>query len=133
MPRLKTPGKGASKPISFKLDPESERFYRRKAQESGLSLSDYIRKQLAQGVITENVSLIEQRLKGLIDLLAGQASAAGGPGNSRTMLPAEIVRATFFSQEVLKAIASNHNKQTYYAAQEAAEEETKKLLGAARV
>ncbi|WP_186035706.1 plasmid mobilization protein [Burkholderia gladioli] len=133
MPRLKTPGKGASKPISFKLDPESERFYRRKAQESGLSLSDYIRKQLAQGVITENVSLIEQRLKGLIDLLAGQASAAGGSGNSRTMLPAEIVRATFFSQEVLKAIASNQNKQTYYAAQEAAEAETKKLLGAAHV
>ncbi|WP_017917804.1 plasmid mobilization protein [Burkholderia gladioli] len=133
MPRLKTPGKGASKPISFKLDPESERFYRRKAQESGLSLSDYIRKQLAQGVITENVSLIEQRLKGLIDLLAGQASAAGGPGNSGTMLPAEIVRATFFCQEVLKAIASNQNKQTYYAAQEAAEAETRKLLGAAHV
>ncbi|NHH78013.1 plasmid mobilization protein [Burkholderia gladioli] len=133
MPRLKTPGKGASKPISFKLDPESERFYRRKAQESGLSLSDYIRKQLAQGVITENVSLIEQRLRGLIDLLAGQASAAGAQGNARTMLPAEIVRATFFSQEVLKAIASNQNKQTYYAAQEAAEEETKKLLGAAHV
>ncbi|WP_186020425.1 plasmid mobilization protein [Burkholderia gladioli] len=133
MPRLKTPGKGASKPISFKLDPESERFYRRKAQESGLSLSDYIRKQLAQGVITENVSLIEQRLKGLIDLLAGQASAAGGSGNSRTMLPAEIVRATFFCQEVLKAIASNQNKQTYYAAQEVAEAETKKLLGDAHV
>ncbi|MBJ9711896.1 hypothetical protein MMZ06_27770 [Burkholderia gladioli] len=133
MPRLKTPGKGASKPISFKLDPESERFYRRKAQESGLSLSDYIRKQLAQGVITENVSLIEQRLRGLIDLLAGQASAAGAQVNARTMLPAEIVRATFFSQEVLKAIASNQNKQTYYAAQEAAEEETKKLLGAAHV
>ncbi|MBU9193072.1 hypothetical protein KTD33_00835 [Burkholderia gladioli] len=133
MPRLKTPGKGASKPISFKLDPESERFYRRKAQESGLSLSDYIRKQLAQGVITENVSLIEQRLRGLIDLLAGQASAAGAQGNARTMLPAEIVRATFFSQEVLKAIASNQNKQTYYAAQEVAEAETKKLLGAAHV
>lgn len=133
MPRLKTPGKGASKPISFKLDPESERFYRRKAQESGLSLSDYIRKQLAQGVITENVSLIEQRLRGLIDLLAGQASAAGAHGNARTTLPAEIVRATFFSQEVLKAIASNQNKQTYYAAQEAAEAETKKLLGAAHV
>ncbi|AEA65435.1 plasmid mobilization protein [Burkholderia gladioli] len=133
MPRLKTPGKGASKPISFKLDPESERFYRRKAQESGLSLSDYIRKQLAQGVITENVSRIEQRLKGLIDLLAGQASAAGGSGNSRTMLPAEIVRATFFCQEVLKAIASNQNKQTYYAAQEVAEAETKKLLGDAHV
>ncbi|PEH80324.1 hypothetical protein [Burkholderia gladioli] len=133
MPRLKTPGKGASKPISFKLDPESERFYRRKAQESGVSLSDYIRKQLAQGVITENVSLIEQRLRGLIDLLAGQASAAGAQGNARTMLPPEIVRATFFSQEVLKAIASNQNKQTYYAAQEAAEAETQKLLGAAHV
>ncbi|WP_186019495.1 hypothetical protein [Burkholderia gladioli] len=133
MPRLKTPGKGASKPISFKLDPESERFYRRKAQESGVSLSDYIRKQLAQGVITENVSLIEQRLRGLIDLLAGQASAAGAQGHARTTLPAEIVRATFFSQEVLKAIASTQNQQTYYAAQEAAEKETKKLLGDAHV
>ncbi|WP_334001400.1 hypothetical protein [Burkholderia gladioli] len=133
MPRLKTPGKGASKPISFKLDPESERFYRRKAQESGVSLSDYIRKHLAQGVITENVSLIEQRLRGLIDLLAAQASALGAQGHAPTMLPVEIVRATFFSQEVLKAIASTQNKQTYYAAQEAAEAETKKLLGAAYV
>ncbi|MDN7466208.1 plasmid mobilization protein [Burkholderia gladioli] len=133
MPRLKTPGKGASKPISFKLDPESERFYRRKAQESGLSLSDYIRKQLAQGVITENVSLIEQRLKGLIDLLAGQASAAGAQGNARPMLPAELVRAMFFSREVLKAIAAKQNQQIFYDAQDAAEAETKKLLGAAHV
>ncbi|MGN4069689.1 plasmid mobilization protein [Burkholderia gladioli] len=133
MPRLKTPGKGASKPISFKLDPESERFYRRKAQESGLSLSDYIRKQLAQGVITENVSLIEQRLRGLIDLLAGQASAAGAQGNAGTMLPAEIVRATFFSREVLKAIAAKQNQQIFYDAQDVAEAETRKLLGAAHV
>ncbi|WP_124077028.1 plasmid mobilization protein [Burkholderia gladioli] len=133
MPRLKTPGKGASKPISFKLDPESERFYRRKAQESGLSLSDYIRKQLAQGVITENVSLIEQRLKGLIDLLAGQASAAGAQENARPMLPAELVRAMFFSREVLKAIAAKQNQQIFYDAQDAAEAETKKLLGAAHV
>ncbi|WP_186038968.1 hypothetical protein, partial [Burkholderia gladioli] len=101
---------------SFKLDPESERFYRRKAQESGLSLSDYIRKQLAQGVITENVSLIEQRLKGLIDLLAGQASAAGAQGNARPMLPAELVRAMFFSREVLKAIAAKQNQQIFYDA-----------------
>ncbi|WP_186072308.1 plasmid mobilization protein [Burkholderia gladioli] len=133
MPRLKTPGKGASKPISFKLDPESERFYRRKAQESGLSLSDYIRKQLAQGVITENVSLIEQRLKGLIDLLAGQASAAGAQENARPMLPAELVRAMFFSREVLKAIAAKQNQQIFYDAQDAAEAETKRLLGAAHV
>ncbi|RQU97926.1 hypothetical protein DF047_37615 [Burkholderia cenocepacia] len=129
MPRLKTPGKGASKPISFKLDPESERFYRRKAQENGVSLSDYIRKQLALGVVTENVSLIDQRLKALIQQLSGHTPSDGGPGKSVQTLPSELVQAVFFSREVLTSIISDRNIQFFHQAQDRAEAATRKLLG----
>lgn len=133
MPRLKTPGKGAPKPISFKLDPESDRFYRRKAQENGLSLSDYLRKLLLQGVVNENVSIIEQRLKGLISQLSGSSpTAQGSPAAAAAFgVPVDVVRAIFFNREVLTSIISDRNIQLYHQAQDKAEAAAQRLLGGA--
>lgn len=133
MPRLKTPGKGAPKPISIKLDPDSDRFYRRKAQENGLSLSDYLRKLLLQGVVNENVSIIDQRLKGLISQLNGSSPTAqsSSAAAAAVALPVDVLRAIFFNREVLKAIVSDRNIQSFHDAQTRAEAETQRILGAA--
>ncbi|MBU9172290.1 MULTISPECIES: hypothetical protein [Burkholderia] len=138
MPRLAGSNKGKSGRVTIRLDKPTEDFYRRKAQEAGVPLAEHCRQLLMRGIIQDNVEQLEKRLTALLALFPDPAKingshGSGAPNGSGLMLPAEIVRATFFSQEVLKAIASNQNKQTYYAAQEAAEAETKKLLGAAHV
>ncbi|WP_186166159.1 hypothetical protein [Burkholderia gladioli] len=138
MPRSSHAGKGKSDRITLRFDKPTNEFYRRKANEAGVSVSEYCRQVLAQGVTNDNVVQLEKRLTALLALFPDPAKingnqASGAPNGSGLMLPVEIVRATFFSREVLKAIASNQNKQTYYAAQEAAEAETQKLLGAAHV
>ncbi len=94
-----------------------------------MSLSDYIRKQLALGVVTENVSLIDQRLKALIQQLSGHTPSDGSPGKSVQTLPSELVQAVFFSREVLTSIISDRNIQFFHQAQDRAEAATKKLLG----
>ncbi|XHO77746.1 hypothetical protein BCC0238_007340 (plasmid) [Burkholderia gladioli] len=103
-----------------------------------MPLAEHCRQLLMRGIIQDNVEQLEKRLTALLALFPDPAKingnhASGTPNGSRLMLPAEIVRATFFSREVLKAIAAKQNQQIFYDAQDAAEAETKKLLGAAHV
>ncbi|WP_244122870.1 hypothetical protein [Burkholderia gladioli] len=124
--------------MTIRLDKPTEDFYRRKAQEAGVPLAEHCRQLLMRGIIQDNVEQLEKRLSALLALFPDPAKingnhAGGTPNGSGLMLPAEIVRATFFSREVLKAIAAKQNQQIFYDAQDAAEAETRKLLGAAHV
>ncbi|WP_244117425.1 hypothetical protein [Burkholderia gladioli] len=124
--------------MTIRLDKPTEDFYRRKAQEAGVPLAEHCRQLLMRGIIQDNVEQLEKRLTALLALFPDPAKINGNHGNgapsgSGLMLPAEIVRATFFCQEVLKAIAAKQNQQIFYDAQDAAEAETRKLLGAAHV
>ncbi|WP_244139261.1 hypothetical protein [Burkholderia gladioli] len=124
--------------MTIRLDKPTEDFYRRKAQEAGVPLAEHCRQLLMRGIIQDNVEQLEKRLTALLALFPDPAKingnhASGAPNGSGLMLPAEIVRATFFSREVLKAIAAKQNQQIFYDAQDAAEAETRKLLGAAHV
>ncbi len=103
-----------------------------------MPLAEHCRQLLMRGIIQDNVEQLEKRLTALLALFPDPAKingnhASGAPNGSGLMLPAEIVRATFFSREVLKAIAAKQNQQIFYDAQDAAEAETRKLLGAAHV
>ncbi|MDN7466189.1 hypothetical protein [Burkholderia gladioli] len=138
MPRLAGSNKGKSGRVTIRLDKPTEDFYRRKAQEAGVPLAEHCRQLLMRGIIQDNVEQLEKRLSALLALFPDPAKingnhAGGTPNGSGLMLPAEIVRATFFSREVLKAIAAKQNQQIFYDAQDAAEAETRKLLGAAHV
>lgn len=138
MPRSSHAGKGKSDRITLRFDKPTNEFYRRKANEAGVSVSEYCRQVLAQGVMNDNVVQLEKRLTALLALFPDPAKingshAGGTPNGSGLILPAELVRATFFSREVLKAIAAKQNQQIFYDAQDAAEAETRKLLGAAHV
>ncbi len=138
MPRLAGSNKGKSGRVTIRLDKPTEDFYRRKAQEAGVPLAEHCRQLLMRGIIQDNVEQLEKRLTALLALFPDPAKingshAGGTPNGSGLMLPAEIVRATFFSREVLKAIAAKQNQQIFYDAQDAAEAETRKLLGPAHV
>ncbi|WP_223997698.1 hypothetical protein [Burkholderia gladioli] len=138
MPRLAGSNKGKSGRVTIRLDKPTEDFYRRKAQEAGVPLAEHCRQLLMRGIIQDNVEQLEKRLTALLALFPDPAKingnhGSGAPNGSGLMLPAEIVRATFFSREVLKAIAAKQNQQIFYDAQDAAEAETRKLLGAAHV
>ncbi|CAG9236038.1 hypothetical protein BGLA2_700051 [Burkholderia gladioli] len=103
-----------------------------------MPLAEHCRQLLMRGIIQDNVEQLEKRLTALLALFPDPAKingnhGSGAPNGSGLMLPAEIVRATFFSREVLKAIAAKQNQQIFYDAQDAAEAETRKLLGAAHV
>ena len=65
MPRQKGTSKGSTKPITLRLDDDTETFYKRKANEHGISLSEYLRQTLVQGVIAENIREAEERIRAL--------------------------------------------------------------------
>lgn len=71
MPRPRGFGKGETARANVRLDPDTLAFYKARANESGVSLSEYLRQTLTQGVITENVTAIEARLRVAGDEMQG--------------------------------------------------------------
>ena len=87
MPRQKGTSKGPTKPITLRLDDDTETFYKRKANEHGISLAEYLRQTLVQGVIAENVQEIEERLRRVV----AEINAAGAAG-STVQVPDDLLR-----------------------------------------
>ena len=50
-------------------------FYRKKANEHGISVSDYLRQMLIQGVIAENVQEIEWKLRQIIEEIKNNSTS----------------------------------------------------------
>lgn len=114
MPRIKGTGKGASDVITLRLEPEVKAFYRTKANEHGIALSEYLRQLLTAGLISENVQTIEARLGAILD----RVSQAGGSGS----LPDSVVKSILLAEELLTKIVNDNDPQSLYAAQERVQE-----------
>ncbi|WP_017923216.1 hypothetical protein [Burkholderia glumae] len=146
MPRLKAPGKRARNPWSIKADPVTDAFYRAKAHEAGLSLSEYVRRYLAQGVLNDNVVQLEQRVLALmaaVQELVAQVSAppakhstpqedARPPSGIRlNKVQQAQLEAVFTSAEILGTIAHDRSPQVRDRAQDAARAKIRELTGGA--
>lgn len=115
MPRPKGTGKGLNKPITIRLPPEEEAFYRRKANEHGVSLSAYLCKMLVAGVAAENVQDVETRLRAVIASIPD--SLQGGGVQS---LPENVRMSIYTSEYMLTAIVEARSPAELYAAQDKA-------------
>ena len=114
MPRRNT-GKGPSDRFNIRLDEATADFYRRKANEGGITISEYLRQILVQGVVAENVVEIDARLRGVI----AQINALG--------IPLEVTLSIFTSEQLLTAIVEARDIQELYAAQDRAKARLNRL------
>lgn len=125
MPRQKGTGKGSTKPITLRLDDDTETFYKRKANEHGISLSEYLRQTLVQGVIAENIREAEERIRALF----AEARAAAAPAVDGAVSD-DLQLAVYTCEAMLIAIVEARDTQALYDAQNAARAKLKKLKGA---
>lgn len=124
MPKSKGSGKGLNKPITIRLPPEEEMFYRRKANENGMSLSAYLAKMLVAGVSAENVQDVEIRLRSVIASIP--ASLQGG---GLQPLPENVRMSIYTSEYMLSAIVEARSPSDLYAAQDKAKARITKERG----
>ncbi|AOJ79174.1 hypothetical protein WS86_00040 (plasmid) [Burkholderia savannae] len=125
MPRKAGTGKGESDRFNIRVDWDTGAFYRRKANEHGISPSEYLRQLLVQGVITETVQEIETRLMGVLSRMS-----AGSGGGGGVEIPDEVVLSILTSEEMLAAIVEARDPQELYRAQDRAREKMKRMKGA---
>lgn len=123
MPRLKGSGKGLNKPITVRLPPDEEAFYRGRAQQNGMSLSAFLTKTLVAGAIAENMQEFEQRIQALIAKIPTESHGERG------LISPSIVLSVLTCEALLTAIVEAQDPQVLYRAQDAAREKVKRLLG----
>ena len=124
MPRAKGTGKGPTERFNIRLDEDTAGFYRTKANEHGISISEFLRQTLVQGVIAENVQDIEQRLRRLLDEIR-----AGGQGGGKVEIPDELWLSVFTAEYMLAAIVEAKDVQQLYEAQNKAKAKLKRIKG----
>lgn len=108
--------------VTMRLDKDTALYYRRRAQERGMSLSDFLRNMIVQGMIAENALDIEQRMRAMIGEMQLQAS-----NGSRADLPDSVLLSLFTSEALLTAIVEARNVQDLYAAQDRARAKLQRL------
>ena len=114
MPRPKGTGKGRAKPATIRLPDDEDAFYRRKANEAGLSLNGYLTKLLVEGAVAEKVHEFAETMDQKIAALAAVGKTGGGG------VPDEILLSIITSEALLAQIVSAQDVQVLYRAQEAA-------------
>lgn len=127
MPRKAGTGKGATGRFNIRLDDDTAAFFRTKANEHGLSASEYLRQTLVKGVIAENVAEIEERLKGLIDEI--RAKAAPSQTSAGAAIPGHVILSIYTCEELLKAIVEARDPSQLYEAQDRAKARLKRDKG----
>ncbi len=125
MPRQKGIGKGETERFNIRMDKDTAHFYRKKANEHGLSVSEFLRQMLMHGIIAENVQEIEERLKHTASEI--QADLYG----SRAMtIPDPVLLSVLTSEALLKSIVEARDIQKLYEAQNTAQATLKQIKGA---
>ncbi len=119
MPRVRGSGKGETARYNIRLDDDTAQFYKSKANQQGVSLSEYLRRTLVQGIIADNVLEIEQRLR--------SAAAVPAAAPSGQKLPDEVVQSIFNCEALLTAIVQARDIQETYRAQDRAKLKLQKL------
>lgn len=128
MPRSSGFGKGETARANVRLDPDTLAFYKKRANEHGVSLSEHLRQILMQGVITQTVLAIESRLKQAGDEFAAKVSGVQGLNS----MPIPLQRALLETHAMLTKIIEAQDIRALYEAQEIAKIRLAKLQGATR-
>lgn len=128
MPRPRGFGKGETARANVRLDPDTLAFYKARANENGVSLSEYLRQTLTQGVITENVATIEARLSKAGDEMLDKLGQAQGA----RIMPILLQRALLETHAMLSKVVEAQDIQALYDAQKIAEARLAKLHAAGR-
>lgn len=126
MPRPRGFGKGETGRANIRLDPDTLDFYKRRANEHGVSLSEYLRQLLTQGVTNETVSSIETRLHQAGDEIAAKISRTQAAHNMPLLLQRDLLE----THAMLTKIVEAQDIQALYDAQEIAKAKLARLHGA---
>lgn len=126
MPRPRGFGKGETARANVRLDPDTLAFYKARANEHGVSLSEYLRQLLAQGVTYETVSSIKARLHQAGDEIAAKVSRA----QAAHSMPILLQRALLETHAMLTKIVEAQDIQALYDAQEIAKAKLARLHSA---
>lgn len=112
MPKLgakKTTSKGMT---TIRMEPEEKLFYQRRAQQHGMSLSDYLKHLQVKGLTAEQVEEMQAPISQLLERL----SSAGGNEKSENM-PETVLLSIFTIEEMLTSIVTARDVQALYEAQ----------------
>ena len=120
MPRPKGAGKGATEVIGLRMEKEVVAFYRTKANEAGLSLSQFLKQTLMAGLAAESFEKIEERLNGI-------ASNINATVKGKSTLPEEAWKSMFLTEALVTRIVESRNPQDLYDAQLAANKKLQAL------
>ena len=108
----KAQGKGETERFNIRLDRDTAAFYRRRANQSGVSISEFLRKTLYEGVIAENIQDAEARMQALIATIPAKAGTAG------TGLSDDMALSVLMCEAMLSAIVNAQSIQAFYQAQD---------------
>ena len=126
MPRPRGFGKGETARANVRLDPDTLAFYKARANEHGVSLSEYLRQILTQGVITDTVAAIEARLSQAGHDIAARVSHA----QAAHSMPILLQRALLETHAMLTKIVEAQDIQALYDSQEIAKAKLARLHSA---
>lgn len=126
MPRPRGFGKGETARANVRLDPDTLAFYKTRANEQGVSLSEYLRQLLTQGVTTETVASIEARLNQVGNEITAKVSHA----QAAHSMPILLQRALLETHAMLTKIVEAQDIQALYDAQEIAKAKLARLHSA---
>ena len=115
MSKISKGEQGASKVVTFRLDDDTALYYGKRAKETGVSLSTFIKNMIMQGMIADNALEIEQRIGALIAAIPKslQPSSVGGMSDNALL-------SLYTTQYLLTAIVQARDPQELYAAQDKA-------------
>lgn len=112
MPRPKGTGKGESDRFIIRVPMETAAFYRRKANENGVSAAQFLRNMIEKGILAEDIQEIEERLKDTVAKIDAQETHGQA-------LPEYLIHAILMSQQLLRQIVEQRDVGEYYRAQDA--------------
>ncbi|WLE64157.1 hypothetical protein GIY62_35450 (plasmid) [Burkholderia plantarii] len=145
MPRSSGTSKGKSFPLTIRFNRDENQHYRSKANEAGLSASEYCRQKLARGQLGDGIAQLENRLTALItavqqiaaQLASMQVPAPASPGAERgqssgtrlNKVQLAHLEAVFTAAEILSVIAHDKSPQVRDRAQDVARAKIRELTG----
>ncbi|MDB5770943.1 MAG: hypothetical protein JWM42_1317 [Burkholderia sp.] len=109
--------------FQYPIDKDTAAFYRRKAKEAGVTVSEFLRNTLHEGVVAENVQDVEDRIRARIASIPGSMES---PGQGLTD---EIALSIITSEALLSAIVEAQDPQALYRAHDAARVKLRKIKG----
>lgn len=121
MPKLTKTAIETGEVVSIRLDRETALYYRRRANEKGISLSEFLRNSIVQGMVAECVLDVEQRMKSVLVEMNEISQSTQQPA-----IPESLILSIYTCENLLSKIVGGTNIQELYEAQDKAKERLKK-------